>query len=212
MTARRSAPRRRRTLGSGWKPSRIRHRSITIILAHDPGRAAAAVHRHPAAVERLQQAERLDRPLRQRRRVHPAGARPERRRRHGRPAGPRLRRLLRHRCLHVRVAARPPSRTSASRSGHAADRGRGRRHLRHPAGCPDTPTARRLPGHRDARIRRDRAGRVPERQRLDQRHHAASSGIRSASRRSADFECSRCTRRTPGPYYVTMAVIITVSP
>ena len=83
------------------------------------------------------------------------GARPQHRRRLRRPARPRLRRLLRRRRLHggrPQLGARqavPCLLVRADRDGRGTDLGR-------PPRRADAAGARRLPRHRDARLRRDR--------------------------------------------------------
>ena len=97
--------------------------------------------------------------------LRPAGSGPEHRGRLRRPAGPRLCRVLRGgRLLH-----RPPhladlvARAGPQLLGGPADRRRrrGRHRPLHRRAGP--PPARRLPGHRDAGLRRDRPRAVPVR-------------------------------------------------
>ena len=83
-----------------------------------------------------------------------------------------------------------------------AARRRGRRgDLRHPAGRAHAAAARRLPGDRDAGLRRDRADRVPERSTLvhqrHQRHrrHLPPEPLLGHRRRSAAL--------SPFAYYIT---------
>ena len=105
------------------------------------------------------------------------GHRPEHRRRLRRPARPRLRGVLRDRRLlrgvprlaALRRARHQPDLPRPRRAGcrrdppavldHRHRRGHRRRDLRRAARRTDPPAARRLPGDRDPRLRRDRAAR-----------------------------------------------------
>ncbi len=118
--------------------------------------------------------------------------RPQRRGRAGRPARPRLRRVLRRRCLHRRAADQPqqpmeqgrPDRVLQRRLGVAVVCAVGdglHRAGRPDSGHADAAAARRLSGHRHARVRRNHpaAGRQPG------RHHqrpawAARGGVPAA--------------------------------
>ena len=114
--------------------------------------------------------------------LRPGGARAEHRRRLRRPARPRLRRLLRHRRLHGRGPRRPQHGTWPFLLLRPA---RGRRHdgLRRHARRPDPAGARRLPRHRDARVRRDHpADRGQHRlARRGRRHHRGAPAARAST-------------------------------
>ena len=145
------------------------------------------------------------------RRLHDRGRRPQRRDRPGRPARPRLRRLLRPRRLLGRavridqLAGRRGDRRASSASSEewavpfavcipiaimmSPDR-------RRVPGRADPAAARRLPRHRDARLRRDHPHHRPQprqRHQRRRRHHQRAGPARS--RRSTVARSS--TRSTP---------------
>ena len=107
-----------------------------------------------------------------------------------RPARSRLRRLLRGRRLLLR-AARHRVRLVVldPAAGRRRDGGVLGRHPR----LPGAAAARRLPRHRDARLRRDHTARHHQLDRGDQRH----DGAFPASRRSPSSACSTSTSRRP---------------
>ena len=104
-----------------------RHRSISVLVGMVARRHAPAADRPAAAVQRLQQPERLDRRLHHRRHLRPAGARPEHRRRPGRPARPRLRGVLRDRRRTPTPSRRRRSPATTSRSGRCCSSARSSR-------------------------------------------------------------------------------------
>ena len=77
--------------------------------------------------------------------------------------------------------ASPPLRCPHQLVDRRLDRGRGRGDRRGPAGRPDAEAARRLPGDRDPRLRRDRPPRLPE----PRRHHDRAAGLPRRSRSSS---------------------------
>ena len=105
-------------------------------------------------------AQLAERPVLPGRRLHPPRPRPQRRGRARRPARPRLRGVLRGRRLHDGQARRPRAGSltawEALPAGHRRRHGGGRDPRRSHAAPPG-----RLPGHRHARLRRDRAHRRP---------------------------------------------------
>ena len=123
----------------------------------------ARVHRHPrprVVVPDHPRSQLAEHPLLPGRRVHPPRAGPERGRGAHRPARPRLRGLLRGRRLHDRQAhdrGRLAHGVGGPAARHRGGDGGGRRARR-----ADPPPPRRLPRHRHARVRRDRADLGPE--------------------------------------------------
>ncbi|SUC59443.1 leucine/isoleucine/valine transporter permease subunit [Pseudomonas aeruginosa] len=106
--------------------------------------------------------------------------RPEHRGRPGRPARSRLRRLLRGRCLHLRAARRVRRVRLLDRPADRRDDGRA---VRLPPRLPGAAPARRLPGDRDPRLRRDH----PHPAAQHDRDHRA---VPTASARSPSRPCS----------------------
>ena len=155
-----------------------------------PRRGGAAGHRPAAAVQRLQRPERLDGRLHQRRRLHPAGARPEHRGRPVRPARPRLRGLLRDRRVHLRLRRVAVLQQLVPVLADAAGRRGDRRPLRDHARGADAAPARRLPGDRHPRLRRDRADHDPE-------PRATTPMARTASAASTPRRSAGSTSRRP---------------
>ena len=168
--------------------------------------AVAAVH---PAVRRADGRQRLGPHHRHRAALRAARARPQHRRRLRRPARPRLRRLLCGRRLHAgpaRLAAadrhlpgdrrRLPERAARALVGGDPARRGGGRHRRRAARGTDAEAARRLPGDRHPRLRRDRA-RVPQQPRRAGQHHQRPER-HHRDRRDHDLRASASARPGTG--------------
>ncbi len=165
----------------------------------------------------------------QRRGLRHAGAGAEHRGRVRRPAGPWLCRVLRHRCLHLRHPDRVPAAAGVEQllgavplpgsgrqdAGGDRRRQRGALHpvvldrpaagggsggvLRHPVRRADAAAARRLPRHRHAGLRRDRADRGaqlvgPDQRRRRPERRGCAAPVRLELRRRCDAVLLRCDR------------------
>ena len=99
---------------------------------------------------------------------------PQYRRRLRRPARPRLHRVLRGRRLRLRAARLAALRPAPAVLGDPAARRRRRVPVRRAARRADAQAARRLPGHRDAGLRRDHPHLHEQSQCADQHHQRAA--------------------------------------
>ena len=89
----------------------------------------------------------------------------------------------------------------------APHRGRDGGRLRHPARSSDAAAARRLPGDRDPRLRRDRPDRDRESRASTPRGPNGIGGISPPSILGTPFP----TTGNPWPFYLTMLLLITIS-
>ncbi len=144
---------------------------------------------------------------------------PQHRRRLRRAARPGLHRVLRGRRLRLRAARVAALQPPPAVLGDPADRRGGRLLVRRAARRADAEAARRLPGDRDARLRRDHP-HLPEQSVAAGQHHQRAAGhhadrpvphrrlrLRAATRRSSPAS------RSPGPikyYYFLLAVLLVV--
>ena len=100
---------------------------------------------------------------------------PQHRRRLRRAARPGLHRVLRGGRVRVRAAREPALQPPPAVLDHPADRRGGRLLLRRAARRADAQAARRLPRHRDARLRRDHP-HLPEQPVAAGQHHQRPAG------------------------------------
>ena len=137
-------------------------------------------------LQRIRWPERLRGRVRLGRRLRLACRRAERGGGPGRPPRSWVRRVLRHRCVHLRLRGLALLRPRCSVLADAAGGSRRRGHGRPAARRPYAEVARRLSGDRDPRLRRDRAGRLPQRRQVherDQRHQRPLPAFAARGRR-----------------------------